>query len=222
MIPALGGGERHQDPEESMQISRLLPPTLVTAAMVLTGCSGTKLAAVWKDPEVNFEPFSTVVVLVMTGDQAMREVAEDTFIKGLPSKVMGIPSHDILPGTERPPLDVVLERLRKVHAEGVVVYRLAGIDKQSSYVGGVTYYTPASYYTSFSSYWGYFSPVVYEPGYLVEDQIVRVETNVFSVADETLVWSAQSETLNPESAQVLIDEVVVSTLQRMRADKVLR
>jgi len=222
MIPALGGPRHRHDSEDSMRISILLPSTLATLSLVLGGCSGTKLAGVWKDPEVTFEPYSTVVVLVMTGDQAMREKAEDTFIHGLPSKVMGIPSHDIFPGTERPPIKVVLQRLRKVNAEGVVVYRLAGIDKQSSYVSGVTYYTPASYYTSFSSYWGYFSPVVYEPGYLVEDQIVRVETNVFSVADEKLIWSAQSETLNPESAQTLIDEVVVATIHRMRADKVLR
>jgi hypothetical protein len=206
-----------------MRISRSLPVTIVAVAFTLhLGCSGTKLAAVWKDPEITAGPFSTVVVLVMTANQPMRELAEDTFIKGLPSKVMGIPSHDIFPGTDRPANDVVLARLRKVGADGVVVYRLAGIDKQSSYVGGATYYTPDSYYSSFSSYWGYFSPVVYEPGYLVEDQVVRVETNVFSVADEALVWSAQSETMNPESAQVLIDEVVVSTIDRMRADKILR
>jgi hypothetical protein len=221
MIPAFGGPERHHDPEESMRIG-LLSTTLVTTALMLAGCSGTKLAAVWKDPEVTFEPFSTVVVLVMTGDQAMREKAEDTFVHGLPSKVMGIPSHDILPGTERPPIKDILERLRKVHADGVVVYRLAGIDKYETYVDRQAYYVPDSYYSSFSSYWGYFSPVVYEPGYQVEDRVVRVETNVFSVADEKLVWSAQSETLNPESAQVLVDEVVVSTIDRMRADKVLR
>jgi hypothetical protein len=187
--------------------------------MVLTSCTSTKISSVWTDPEAGLSPFQKVVVIALGRDQTLRRTAEDTFVRSLPSKVQGIPSYTLLPGEGMPELSDVREGVRAAAADGVVVYRLVSVEKQESYVPGTASGYP--YYGTFGSYWGYTAPVVYEPGYLVEDQIVRVETNAYAVADEKLLWTAQSETLNPGSAQLVIDDVVLATIQEMRKSKIL-
>ena len=191
----------------------------VCAVAVFVGCSSTRIASVWMDPEVRPAPFQKVLVAVIGRDQDLRHIAEDTFVNSLSSNAQGVPSYTLFPGDRMPELSEVRAAVAKMGADGVVVYRVVGVDKVESYAPGVA--TPYPSYGSFESYWSYAVPVAYESGYLVEDEIVRVETNAFSVAQETLVWSAQSETLNPGSAELLIDEVVLATTERMRKDKIL-
>jgi hypothetical protein len=41
-----------------------------------------------------------------------------------------------------------------------------------------------------------------------QSRIVTVATNVYSVADDKLVWASQSETFNPASLRETVDEVL--------------
>ena len=55
------------------------------------------------------------------------------------------------------------------------------------------------------------------PDRLVEDKTYVIETNLYDVATEKLLWTGISETLNPKSAVKGIDsvgELIVSTLRR--------
>lgn len=200
-------------------------PLLALASMyilvLVAGCSSTKISSVWMDTEVVPPTFQKVVVIVMGRDQNLRRLAEDTFVHSLPRKVQGVPSYTLFSGEVMPELSEVRARVNEVGADGVVVYRLVAVEKTGSYMPGVAYATPYPYYGTFGAYWGYAAPVVYESGYRVEDQVVRVESNAYSVADERLVWTAQSETLNPGSAELLIDDVIVATMKRLREDKLL-
>ena len=49
------------------------------------------------------------------------------------------------------------------------------------------------------------------------NEFVKLETNLYDVASEELVWSMQSETIDPESANALVDslaETVIGNLRR--------
>jgi hypothetical protein len=197
----------------------LLAAASVCLLTVLTSCTSTRIASVWTDPEAEFSPFEKVVVLVIGRDQSLRQLAEDTFVRSLPSKVQGIPSYTLLPGEAMPELSAVRKSVNAVGADGVVVYRVVSVEKQQAYVPGSANAYP--YYGTFGSYWSDAAPVVYDSGYVLEDQIVRVETNAYGVADEKLLWTAQSESLNPGTAQIVIDDVVLATIQEMRKCKLL-
>jgi hypothetical protein len=58
--------------------------------------------------------------------------------------------------------------------------------------------------------------MVYDPGYLLMDRVIRIESTVYSLTTEKLVWSALSETTDPNSSQKIIDDVVRLVIQRMR------
>ena len=55
----------------------------------------------------------------------------------------------------------------------------------------------APYYGSFYGYWGYGWGAVYDPGYLRTDTVVMVETLIYSVTQDKLVWAGHSKTTNP-------------------------
>lgn len=68
---------------------------------------------------------------------------------------------------------------------------------------------------------GAIAPLVYEPGYLATDRIVRIETNAHRVSDARLVWSARSETPNPSNAEQPIEEVARAAVEAIRRDALL-
>ena len=84
-----------------------------------------------------------------------------------------------------------------------IVMRLVGQEEQTRWVPG----SYPTYYGSFYGYYGYAGPMVYDPGYLTTDTIVRVETNIYTLPDEKLVYSALSETFNPSSAPKVVKEI---------------
>jgi hypothetical protein len=62
-------------------------------------------------------------------------------------------------------------------------------------------YVPGRYETM----WG--RPVMYDPGYTTVDQIVRVETSLYSIAQQKRLWSGVTRSLNPSDLPELVDEV---------------
>lgn len=59
------------------------------------------------------------------------------------------------------------------------------------------------------------------PGHTVNDERYFMEINVYDTESELLVWSAQSETLNPRSVETFSAEFLRIVIQRMRDDGVL-
>ena len=56
----------------------------------------------------------------------------------------------------------------------------------------------STYYTSLWGYYGYGWGAVYDPGYVRDQRIISLETLIFSVPKNTLVWAGLSETENPK------------------------
>ena len=115
-----------------------------------------------------------------------------------------------------------MEALRKKVAErgidGAIVLRIVAIDEQEQYVSG-RYVTDPSY--SFWGYYGYYWPRVYEPGYSVSQQIVTIESKIFSVADGKLLWSGISRTPQPESVKGLVDDLARAAVTQLQNEGLL-
>jgi len=62
---------------------------------------------------------------------------------------------------------------------------------------------------------------MYQPGYVEQNTVVEVETNLYSIAEDKLLWAGRSQTYDPQSAAQVIDEVVDATVSKMKHDKVL-
>ena len=61
-------------------------------------------------------------------------------------------------------------------------------------------------YGGFKGYWGYGWGAVYDPGYLSTDTIVSVETLIYSVKQDKLLWAGVSETTDSSKLDAFISE----------------
>jgi len=60
------------------------------------------------------------------------------------------------------------------------------------------------------------------PGHTVQDAYAYLETNVYDVKTEQLIWSARSETWMADSDQETIKSFIGVIIARLAADKILQ
>ncbi len=173
-------------------------------AALAGGCASTEIVSAWRDPALARVPFGKVLVVFQHSDVALRERLERTMSAEIPRSV---PAHAVFRDEEVRDLERVKARVREEGFDSAVIMRIVGVEREVSYVPGRLYAVP-SYYHGFYGYWGYGWRSVYEPGYMRSDRIVSIATNVYSVADDKLVWASQSETFNPASLRSAVSEVV--------------
>ena len=99
-----------------------------------------------------------------------------------------------------------------------MIVRYVGTDKQTTYVPGTTWWGPAPY-GSMYGYWGYGWGAVYDPGYLQTDTIISLESLVYDVPKDKLIWASKSETTNPTSMQNLVNSLIDATIAEMKKQK---
>ncbi len=186
--------------------------TIAVAAAELA-CASTRVTSSWRDPGVGAVRFRKVVGVALARDATLRRLAEDEFVRAL-GPAAALAGYAVIPDEEVQDRDRAKARVEAAGADGVVVFRLVGVETEQRWV-------PPTYYGHAWGYWGWAAPVVYDPGYLQTDRIVQIETTLYRVSDARLVWAARSETFNPESAEDLIAGVVRAVIDAMRQDALL-
>lgn len=192
---------------------------LAAGLFVLAACSsGTKLAGSWQEPQLTGVPFQKVIILVLAKDTIMRRIAEDEFVLRMSGSTEAVTSYSLIPEDELEDQEKVKARLVAANIDGAAVMRMVGSDEQVTYSPGA--YVTAYY--SFSGYYSYAYPMVFDTGYVTADRVVRIETNVYSVTGDKLIWTGLSESMNPGSAQGIVDDVVRIVVSNLKQKGIVR
>ena len=165
---------------------------------MLTSCGPTtQLTSSWSDPAFANRGYKKVVVVGASPVTTVRRMFEDTFVAELKSRgVEGISSYAVIGENQPIDRDVASARLKEAGVDGVIVTRL--IDKESV----ETYYpptyssvgAPGAYYGGWYSYYSVGYTYQSSPGYVAEDHIYKIETNLYDVGTDKLIWSGLTET----------------------------
>jgi hypothetical protein len=182
---------------------------VVAAAFVLAACGSTTLTDVWKAPDTARLQFEKVLVVAISKDITWRRTIEDELVRRI-RNVQAVASYQFFADDEPRNWDGARERLKAAGFDGLVTFRLAGVDKQQTYV------PPIYANRGVGGYWGYAWPAVSTPGYTVTDTLVQVETLVYELGDDKLVWASRSRSFNPTNAKDLVNEVVDAVRHEMK------
>ncbi|MEA3232408.1 MAG: hypothetical protein U9Q05_11705 [Thermodesulfobacteriota bacterium] len=79
-----------------------------------------------------------------------------------------------------------------------------------------TYAPRYGYGYGYYGYYGRTYDTIYQPGYTTEDTIVKLETTVFDVESEKMVWAGGTRSFNPSSAEKVITENANLILSSMK------
>ena len=160
--------------------------------------------------QVSFEG-RKVLALMISPDPGVRQEAEAELVSQM-TRVQGVAAHTIFSEDELRDADHTRRKIIGDAFDNVVTMRLVGSEQVRSWQPGLY----PSYYYSPWGYYGHAWPLAYDPGYLRTDTVVRVETNLYSVSEEKLLWSSLSESFNPKDTRTLVDNVARGVAKEMR------
>jgi hypothetical protein len=189
---------------------------LRASAMMLVFCSliscspSTRITGSWIDPQVKGKPNSgkSVFIASLSRNIEVRTVLEDALAKAAEER--GI--HALKSGSYFSPdfyhksttPAVLISKIRNTGAGSVLTVALIDKESETRFVPGRSAYAPfASYnwYGGFYSYYNYWQRAFYDPGYYVTDKTYFLETNLYNLESGKLIWSAQSESVNPGTVE---------------------
>ena len=197
----------------------------VAALVLLLGTAvfaKTTFSSVWKSPEAASVGFAgkSVAALVIDKDDSLRVAGEEALASELTSRGMkGVPSYRFVPKEELTNAERAKGWFERAGIDGVVALRVVNDDKRRIVQPAMW---TTSNYTSLWGYCGYGWAAVYDPGYVRDERIVSLETLIFSVPANALVWAGLSTTENPKDPRSAITEVVKEAVKEMRKQGLAR
>lgn len=204
-------------------LSKLL--IFATGLAALAACNKTKttIPLSWRNPAYADVGFKKLFVVGVGRDDGARRLFEDTFAKALANEgTAAQASWGHLPQSEQLSEEQVRGAIEGGGFDGVVITRMLSVDQEQEYVEGRTYTVPTTYYGyGYYGYYGASYATVHDPGYFKTNTTFRVETNLYSVATGDLVWSGQSDTLNPESLTDVIDSMTTAVAKKLKEEKLI-
>ena len=181
-----------------------------------TACHSTHLAATWRDPGAQPLHFRKGVAVFVTNDEALRRTVEDKLSAQFTNVT---PSYRFVPTVDTATARAEMaSRLRAAGFDGAIIMRVADVAVVPVYTTGAYWYDRPY---GFNSYWGYAWATPYDPGYYGENRIVTIETQIYTLKDDRLIFAARSQTTNPKSAGKLTDSVIRHIRERLRKDGLL-
>jgi len=201
---------------------RLTPITLALAAtFAVAGCATTTFSSIWKAPDAPQIVLSgqKVAAVVMTPNDGTRRAAEDALAREISKRgADGVASYTFLTDQDLKDQAAAKAHLQQAGVAGVVVMRVVSQDQSVTYSPSTW---SRGYYPSFGGYWGYGWGAVYTPGYVRTDTIVNVETLVYSLTGDKLLWAGVSGTTNPSRVDAFVTEIVDEAAKEMRKSGLL-
>ena len=188
--------------------------TILTAGLM--AAEDPKFTSTWKWMDAKSVSFagSKVAALVITKDDSLRMSGEEALVRELNARgLQGVATFRIVPRPELEAAEKAKVWYDKAAVEGVVALRPVSSEKVKSYSSAVWTSAP---YGSFWSYYPYGWSTLYIPASTREDTVVGVETLVFSVKQNQLLWAGMSETKNPKNLQQFVKDLVVEAVKEMQ------
>ena len=190
---------------------------MVLVIASLTACATTTFDSSWKAPDA--QPMGSlagqkVVAVAVSKNAAVRRSAEDSLVSVLNARgAQGVASYSILgDDTDEAQAKAAIE---KSGAVAVVVMRPVAKEKEISSTPSSMYMGPM-YGGYWGGYYGYGWGGAYGGTEIRTDTIVIVETLVYSLKQNKLVWAGQSKTTNPSKIDAFVREVAAGAGKEMK------
>lgn len=193
----------------------LILSVLVSAALVSCGPS-TKIEKTWMEPGASVTPGANnkTMVIALVKDETSRRVIEDQLAKRIGANATS--SYTMLPNGSTE--DQLKQKLTEGNYTHVLLMRLADVEKETSYVPGTT----TAFYGGYGRYYGYGAGMYGTPGYYTTDKNYFVETTVYGINPDKLLWTATTKTVNPSKMEKTVNEIADVVSEKMKKDGFLK
>jgi len=197
--------------------------TVAVALSAVAGCASTGIRDYWASPTAS-KPlgFEKVIVVFMDERESTRRAGENALAVRI-GRDRAFASYLMFTGEQvqnaEQHQDAIRERVQAEGFDGAVVMRLVDEKEQLSYSPGMAYPTR---YGGFYGFYGYGWGMAYSPGYMSTSTIVSVETNVYDLRSDELVFSGLTDTTNPSQIEGMVNEIADAVASKLRSEGLIR
>ena len=198
----------------------------VCLALLLAGCATTTFTSIWKAPDakpLQFQAGDKVVAMVIAKSTSLRRSGEANLADELDKRgLKGVPAYTLLSDDEIKDEAKAKAAIEASGAVAAIVLRPQGQEQKvtstpSTYYGSSYYGSP--YYGGFwgGGYYGHGWGGVYDPGTIRTDTYVSIETVIYDLRQNKLVWAGQTKTMNPSDVESFVGELADAVSRELRA-----
>ena len=181
-----------------------------------------KFSSTWKAPEAAGVRFAgkKVAALVISNDHDLRVSAEEQLVAEINKRgVQGIATYRMAPAEELTTPERARPWFERAGVEGIVAFRPVSADTQVTYSPSM--WVTSSYYSTLWGYYGYGWSGVYSPGSSRRDTTIVIETLIFSLPMNKLLWAGLSTTKNPDPQPEFVKQLVDAAVKEMQKQRLV-
>ncbi len=189
---------------EAKNASLLTLALAAVLALLAADCTpSTSVVTSWQDRSYRSGSLKKPLVVAVANKRLVRIELEDELARGLRGiGVDAVPSHTMFFEKELTEA-TIKDRLPSTDRDSVMVTHLVDVKRETAVIPEQTYYVGPEDYPRLSQRWGtYYThtyDVVTSPEYTYEAKRFVLQTNLYSAANEKLVWSAVTESAAVDS-----------------------
>ncbi|MBW2513768.1 MAG: DUF4136 domain-containing protein [Deltaproteobacteria bacterium] len=203
---------------------------MVLTVLLLAACTSTSLTGLWKDNAFDQKPLDSIMILGIAKKSDVSQRFEDLFVETFQKKgITSVAAYKIIPESRKLTKDnlkehkeIIKETAAKNQLNAVLITHLIRVTEQEedlksnrSDAGPVSNYRDMGGYSIYV-YRNMGSPG--PPGRSVTRQYVQLQTNIYDTASEKLIWSASSQSVDPDSVNTIIRELLHVITNQLMAD----
>lgn len=196
---------------------------LVFFTTLFISCSSTKTEIIGEWQNDSYQKGNIEKVLVLGIVNKEKPLLRRNFEDGM-AKAFNDGGISATPSMDHMPYDVAIDStafekyFKELDVDAVVVSRLVAVDANRDFKAGYLYTIPYNSYYGFYGY--YYAGISYanSSGYLSQNVVVVLETNVYETTDKKLIWSGVSETVEPDKASDVINSFSDELVRKLKSE----
>ncbi len=193
---------------------------LASMSILLAACAAsTRVAKTYSDDAYANSSFSNFLVIGVAGNYSSRAQFERTVVSGLRAEGASASAYySVVQGNEPISRDAVLGAVQSGSFDAVLVTRVIGQQTEVDVKSGSAAAKATTIGGRPINFFRYNYEELNEPQSINFNTTVVLETELFSSADEKMIWAIQLSSTDAAGVGVLIDNTATSIVSRLRRD----
>ena len=196
--------------------------SFIVILLLLTSCKSTNIVSSWitSSKEINLNKLDKVLVVAKFQSETSNRKAEDNIVKYLNGK--GIPSYDYLKSNfNKENVEIMRNKIKNDGFDGAITMQLIDVEKEKiTQRSNINRYP--NNYRDFNNYF-YDSQMSYNnPDYYVITKVYTIETNVYSIKQNKIIWTVITETVDPKGFEKMTEDVTEIIYKQMKKDGLIK
>src|SRR5215467_9293368 len=195
--------------------------------VLFAACSSTKESTgdVWVNKDkMKGKSFSKVFIVAMSADPEVRSTVENDLAKIATSRGHAVvKSIDVIPtdikNPKLPTKEEVVAKVKETGCDGAFVAAVLKKEESVGYSPGTTAYSIQPYQTYYTGYYTYWYPSVSTPSYYDHEKTYFMQSNLYDVASEEIMWSVKSKVFSPGSIKKFSHAYTSTLIKQLEKEK---